>query len=306
MGFIAFFLIWVNKLIMSNIINCPSCGAVNQLPEGKDSMFCAFCGSGIESKLIKTKAKKIKKCKIDSGLVSYADKSIKKLSQIISLYDDLEIRHIEQLFVGGTSITSMEDISSFSAYNYYFAYNGIQDFTEDDISELNELTMRYMKTEMVINFTNNPFVSLEWLRKFDYKKILSTYKDDGVNYIVYDNYVKSYDNVKLEMTISTIKDYNLDFLKDGNVDIISNDETTYITFFHPENKWSPKNLPKFKESLNSKSDETTEGIPKWVAFLFLIFAFAGVIVFLNGKVFLGILTILFFGGGGLFLYLKKD
>ncbi|MDB0040625.1 hypothetical protein N9E81_00420 [Algibacter sp.] len=35
---------------MSNTINCDSCGGSNQLPEGKTSMFCAFCGNAIEKK----------------------------------------------------------------------------------------------------------------------------------------------------------------------------------------------------------------------------------------------------------------
>jgi hypothetical protein len=32
---------------MSQAINCSSCGAANKLPEGKDSMFCDFCGNSI-------------------------------------------------------------------------------------------------------------------------------------------------------------------------------------------------------------------------------------------------------------------
>lgn len=33
---------------MSNVLECTSCGGTNQLPEGKTSMFCAFCGNAIE------------------------------------------------------------------------------------------------------------------------------------------------------------------------------------------------------------------------------------------------------------------
>jgi|GEM_PF-3453993 len=33
---------------MSNALNCQSCGGSNQLPEGKTSMFCSFCGNAIE------------------------------------------------------------------------------------------------------------------------------------------------------------------------------------------------------------------------------------------------------------------
>jgi len=35
---------------MGNILNCESCGASNQLPVGKTSMFCAFCGNAIKAK----------------------------------------------------------------------------------------------------------------------------------------------------------------------------------------------------------------------------------------------------------------
>jgi tetratricopeptide (TPR) repeat protein len=33
---------------MSEVLQCSSCGGSNQLPEGKNSMFCAFCGNAIE------------------------------------------------------------------------------------------------------------------------------------------------------------------------------------------------------------------------------------------------------------------
>lgn len=36
---------------MGESITCTSCGASNQLPEGKTTMFCAFCGSAIEKKV---------------------------------------------------------------------------------------------------------------------------------------------------------------------------------------------------------------------------------------------------------------
>lgn len=36
---------------MSELLQCPSCGGSNQLPEGKNSMFCAFCGNAIEKKV---------------------------------------------------------------------------------------------------------------------------------------------------------------------------------------------------------------------------------------------------------------
>jgi len=35
---------------MSEVLKCSSCGGSNRLPEGKTSMFCAFCGNSIEKK----------------------------------------------------------------------------------------------------------------------------------------------------------------------------------------------------------------------------------------------------------------
>ncbi|WP_298766118.1 tetratricopeptide repeat protein [uncultured Polaribacter sp.] len=36
---------------MSEALQCSSCGGANQLPAGKSSMFCAFCGNAIEKKV---------------------------------------------------------------------------------------------------------------------------------------------------------------------------------------------------------------------------------------------------------------
>jgi len=36
---------------MSEVLQCSSCGGSNQLPAGKNSMFCAFCGNAIEKKV---------------------------------------------------------------------------------------------------------------------------------------------------------------------------------------------------------------------------------------------------------------
>mgnify|MGYP003776948601 CR=1 FL=1 len=35
---------------MSDVVKCKSCGSVNNLPEGKTSMYCAYCGNAIEKK----------------------------------------------------------------------------------------------------------------------------------------------------------------------------------------------------------------------------------------------------------------
>ena len=49
-----------NLTIMSGVINCPACGADNMLPEGKTTMYCAFCGKPIEKIISKSGESSIK------------------------------------------------------------------------------------------------------------------------------------------------------------------------------------------------------------------------------------------------------
>lgn len=77
---------------MSNSINCSSCGASNQLPEGKYSMFCAFCGISIQQQ---TK---------ESSTGESAIKSKPKITE-----QKVEIRHGEpntRFWYGVTSFTA--------------------------------------------------------------------------------------------------------------------------------------------------------------------------------------------------------
>lgn len=60
---------------MSESINCPSCGAANLLPEGKNSMFCAFCGSAI--KVVEKENKVISQ----SSIITKPEISKKKLGK---------------------------------------------------------------------------------------------------------------------------------------------------------------------------------------------------------------------------------
>ena len=56
---------------MLESINCPSCGASNQFPENKTSMFCAFCGGSIQKNIKKEVDKKSKISKFNRNPIYY-------------------------------------------------------------------------------------------------------------------------------------------------------------------------------------------------------------------------------------------
>lgn len=240
---------------MTEVINCPSCGASNQFPEGKNSMFCAFCGNSINKTIVSssliTKNLTTAKIKKESSL-AYENRDVNSIQEIVDLYPDSELGKVKYLFLNNNNITSIKSISKFRAVTYNLSKNKIANISDDDISELNNLKFRVLESNLGINFINNPFVSLEWLRKFDYKRILST-AVVSASHLLGDNRRKDFDNVEINLSFSTIKDYNLDFFKDDNIRVITNDETTKITFYHPENNLSPKNFSKHIESLEKQT-----------------------------------------------------
>lgn len=240
---------------MNNVIYCSSCGASNQLPEGKSSMFCAFCGSAnnktIQNHSIINKTLSTAKIKKESSL-AYENRDVHSIQEIVDLYPDSELGKVKYLFLNNNNITSIKYISKFRAVSYNLSKNKIVNISDDDILELNNLKFRVLESNLGINFINNPFSSLEWLRKFDYKRILST-ATVSASHLLGDNRNKDFDNVEVNLSFSTIKNYNLDFFKDDNIRVITNDETTKITFYHPENNLSPKNRDKYIESLEKQT-----------------------------------------------------
>lgn len=240
---------------MDNAIYCSSCGALNQLPGGKSSMFCAFCGNSISktvpNHLVINKTLSTAKIKKESSL-AYENRDIHSIQQITDLYPDSELGKVKYLFLNNNNITSIKYISKFRAVSYNFSNNKIVNISDDDILELNSLKFRVLESNLGINFINNPFSSLEWLRKFDYKRILST-ATVSASHLIGDNRNKDFDNVEVNLSFSTIKDYNVDFFKDDNVRIVSDDKTTKITFYHPENNLNPKKRDKYIESIEKQT-----------------------------------------------------
>lgn len=121
---------------MSEVIQCNSCGSANQLPDGRNSMFCAFCGSAIEKKAIITENKNTNKENnllskpqidydenklleldylIDSklGTLSLKSKEITSIKEITDWFTDKELENIGYLNLENNNISDLSRLELF-------------------------------------------------------------------------------------------------------------------------------------------------------------------------------------------------
>jgi len=131
---------------MNEVLECSSCGGTNQLPKGKNSMFCAFCGNVIEKTIIKTNkenndvsriktkpkiSKKQKELKITG-------KEIESLKEIIDWFTDSELESIRYLDLSNNDLQSLKGINKFkNAKIINLDFNNIQELNY--LGEFNEL-----------------------------------------------------------------------------------------------------------------------------------------------------------------------
>lgn len=143
---------------MAEAINCPSCGASNQLPEGKNSMFCAFCAGAIEKKiqpanfskednplLTKPEISKGKIIKgagnysalldkfydveIEGGELSLINRGLRSLKDITQWFSDNELNEITKLILSNNNIDNIDDIYRFSSLKFLdVSNNRIKEF----------------------------------------------------------------------------------------------------------------------------------------------------------------------------------
>ena len=113
---------------MSGVISCSACGADNMLPEGKTTMYCAFCGKPIEKIIPKTVGteRRINKSEIVNGKLAFKNRGIESLEEIIDLYSDSEIEEIEILNLSDNNIKSLKGISRFRLHNFDMSNNDIR------------------------------------------------------------------------------------------------------------------------------------------------------------------------------------
>lgn len=114
---------------MSYNLTCESCGGSNQLPEGKNSMFCAFCGNSIERKIITTNQESVthvsniiskpiivdEKSSVFGKLksINLSGRDIHNLSEIFNWFTDDELKKITKLDLRNNKIKDLENLSKF-------------------------------------------------------------------------------------------------------------------------------------------------------------------------------------------------
>ena len=312
---------------MAETINCGSCGAPNQLPEGRTSMFCAFCGKGIEKKIVKSVVNELEsnirfKPEISYDELSMIDRGINSISEVISWYSDSELNTIRYLNLSNNNISSLKGLEKFknlsilnfennkissigstnnatifgSLYSISFSGNRFTSLDNDDICVINKI---HMTKNLIINFTKNPFNDYEWIDKIDYDKILNTYIAP-----------QRFEPVNYDSSIFKSKDIPYDKKKDNylydDVSVVILTDNGKIIRYHPRSK----NANKEVGNLNSKDSNTqvsnTEKPTAFIYLLFALFTIGGVFALFNDKTFLGLSCIIFFGGGGLLTYIKNS
>ncbi|VXB46710.1 membrane hypothetical protein [Flavobacterium sp. 9R] len=178
---------------MSEIINCPSCGASNQLPEGKNTMFCAFCGnliqkmtkadtrikeSSIKTKpqistqktekkdvLHLTKSGKFKYKKEENiidygGELSLVNRGIESLEEITSWFSDNELVEIVSLCLNDNNINSLSGIERYTKLeNLYISNNKLTNL--EDFAKINNGHLLGS-----LDLKNNKLCSTKYLSKF--------------------------------------------------------------------------------------------------------------------------------------------
>ncbi len=184
---------------MLESINCPSCGASNQFPEGKTSMFCAFCGSAIESinkessqssslitkpeiskKKIGKGSEYVAKFKFDKqnnlkdkghfidteivldegGELSLIDRNIKSLNEITLWFSDNELNEIKILNLNKNKINSLNGIERFQSLETL-------DLSNNEIVELPKENL-FLKNLFRIYLSGNPIEENKSQSELDY------------------------------------------------------------------------------------------------------------------------------------------
>ena len=116
---------------MSKVVQCVSCGSSNQLPDGRTSMFCSFCGGAIENKIIQENQKNIifpkiiSKGKIELAFNDtewYKDKIA--MSKLItdSIIKDKVARDMYKMGVSPNIIKNIENYRTIDGYNTVINY----------------------------------------------------------------------------------------------------------------------------------------------------------------------------------------
>ena len=194
-------------------LKCTSCGGLNQLPEGKDKMFCSFCGNPIEELKSSitpeevTNNIKAKPLVNVIGELSLTSKNIKSIKEVTYWFSDTELKQVRHLNLSNNEIKDLDGLSMFenlvtldlsnnqifsldnsgneklfsTLTNINFSGNRFENLDQKSIDIINsiELWRQLILPRIEYDFKNNQFSNYEWLNKIDFDKILNTVKNES-------------------------------------------------------------------------------------------------------------------------------
>lgn len=236
-----------NKLFkkMLESINCPSCGASNQFPEGKTSMFCAFCGNSIfkpqsvksenvessikvkpeisQRKIIKESKPKydmstntmnyvdVETVVQEGGELSLTNRGINNLNEVTSWFSDNELGEVTKLNLSKNYLTNIQDIQRFS--NLY-----VINLSHNLLCDLDNMKDNDIVQSKIIDLSNNKLNSIKNISKFKAKELNLSNNQliflDDINQLLYNDVTRDYsleinlsNNDKLQLFNDNVFDY---------------------------------------------------------------------------------------------------
>lgn len=143
---------------MSQILQCPSCGGSNQLPEGRNSMFCAFCGTVVQAQIQQPFSSAI-----NSSLLSKPNITVKSFKGNTPWFQSSGERRVD----GG--IEYWDKIRD----KWVFIEDEEErtlTLTDRNISSIEEITSWFSDNELeeidILNISNNNITSLKGIERF--------------------------------------------------------------------------------------------------------------------------------------------
>ncbi|SCY98837.1 CFI-box-CTERM domain-containing protein [Flavobacterium caeni] len=178
---------------MSDVIQCSSCGSSNQLPTGRNSMFCAYCGNTIERKEEKTNQKSFPK-------ISRTQKKEIPFKET-AWYKDKSLEHKARTGLASSSFYNM--IKNIEHYRTNNGYNVVITYEQKDV--LSSFPREHKETEFV------PF-------EYDYDSYKSELNLDSTQIQSFKELLQHYDLTEIE----ELKDLSLNYNNIINWDGIEN------------------------------------------------------------------------------------
>jgi hypothetical protein len=222
-------------------IKCTSCGASNQLPTGKKSMFCAFCGNSIQlEKKASNNNSKIKfkpeitedvvyaswssgpSRRVDGGIeyllvntwlfmpdtyhysLALIEREIESLDEVIYWFSDNELIKIENLILPYNNLVSLRGINKFALEYLDLSGNLLEYIDEMPYIRNNHLKLILNNNKRLKGFTN------EVIEKINSYKLEGTSNELHLKNLPNFDY-QSLKKINFKKIIETEKDYSITF-----------------------------------------------------------------------------------------------